>query len=399
MPDRRTFGLQVRIGLFVVVALAVFLGVIYLLGARARYFERKYELHADFTEVGGLIEGATVRLAGVQIGRVTKVVLSPDVGGKVRVTVTVARQFKERIRGDSEAQIVTQGLLGDKLVEITQGTPATAALKEGDVLRTRDPVEMGRMFSAGAGLVTTISRLADQLQASIQKLDQSGAIEDLGATVKSARRVVEEVEKGKGWLHVLVYEEPEAIKRLNTLLTDAQGALTRAQTGDGAIAVLLAPESGRAVRSFLNAMDTFGKAVEKAKGPGDDVGPLLTLLLDPQYKPVADDVRGLARSLREISERLAAGQGFLGGLLTEKEDGPMGEAATDFRVAMANLRVITDRLKAGEGTVGALLEDPTVYENLAAFLEGAQRSFLLRSLIRSSIGAGAGAGDGAKEKK
>jgi len=399
MPDRRTFGLQVRIGIFVVVALAVFLGVIYLLGARARYFERKYELYADFTEVGGLIEGATVRLAGVQIGRVTKVVLSTEAGGKVRVTVTVARQFKERIRGDSEAQIVTQGLLGDKLVEITQGTPATAALKEGDVLRTRDPVEMGRMFSAGAGLVTTISRLADQLQASIQKLDQSGAIEDLGATVKSARRVVEEVEKGKGWLHVLVYEEPEAIKRLNTLLTDAQGALAKAQTGDGAIAVLLAPESGRAVRSFLNAMDTFGKAVEKAKGPGDDVGPLLTLLLDPQYKPVADDVRGLARSLREISERLAAGQGFLGGLLTEKEDGPMGEAATDFRVAMANLRVITDRLKAGEGTVGALLEDPTVYENLAAFLEGAQRSFLLRSLIRSSIGAGAGAGDGAKEKK
>ena len=348
MPDRRTFGLQVRIGLFVVVALAVFLGVIYLLGARARYFERKYELHADFTEVGGLIEGATVRLAGVQIGRVTKVVLSPEVGGKVRVTVTVARQFKDRIRGDSEAQIVTQGLLGDKLVEITQGTPATAALKEGDVLRTRDPVEMGRMFSAGAGLVTTISRLADQLQASIQKLDQSGAIEDLGATVKSARRVVEEVEKGKGWLHVLVYEEPEAIKRLNTLLTDAQGALTRAQTGDGAIAVLLAPESGRAVRSFLNAMDTFGKAVEKAKGPGDDVGPLLTLLLDPQYKPVADDVRGLARSLREISERLAAGQGFLGGLLTEKEDGPMGEATTDFRVAMANLRVITDLSRPGK---------------------------------------------------
>jgi phospholipid/cholesterol/gamma-HCH transport system substrate-binding protein len=315
------------------------------------------------------------------------------------VTVTVARQFRDRIRGDSEAQIVTQGLLGDKLVEITQGTPATAALKEGDVLRTRDPVEMGRMFSAGAGLVTTISRLADQLQGSIQKLDQSGAIEDLGATMKSARRVVEEVEKGKGWLHVLVYEEPEAIKRLNTLLADAQGALARAQTGDGAIAVLLAPESGRAVRSFLNAMDTFGKAVEKAKGPGDDVGPLLTLLLDPQYKPVADDVRGLARSLREISERLAAGQGFLGGLLTEKGDGPMGDAAADFRVAMANLRVITERLKAGEGTVGALLEDPTVYENLAAFLEGAQRSFLLRSLIRSSIGAGAGAGDGAKEKK
>jgi phospholipid/cholesterol/gamma-HCH transport system substrate-binding protein len=125
--------------------------------------------------------------------------------------------------------------------------------------------------------------------------------------------------------------------------------------------------------------------VDKAKGPGDDVGPLLALLLDPQYKPMAQDLQAMAKSLREISERLAAGQGFLGGLLTDKGDGPMGEAGEDFRVAMNNLRVITDRLKAGEGTVGALLGDPTVYENLAAFLEGAQRSFLLRTLIRNSI--------------
>jgi hypothetical protein len=42
MPDRRTFALQFRIGIFVVISLVVFLGVIYLLGARARYFERKY---------------------------------------------------------------------------------------------------------------------------------------------------------------------------------------------------------------------------------------------------------------------------------------------------------------------------------------------------------------------
>jgi phospholipid/cholesterol/gamma-HCH transport system substrate-binding protein len=400
MPDRRTFALQLRIGLFVVISLVVFLGVIYLLGARARYFERKYDLHADFTEVSGLIEGATVRLAGVQIGRVTEVVLSPEVGGKVRVTLTVARQFSERIRGDSEAQIVTQGLLGDKLVEISQGTPATAPLKAGDVLKTKDPVEMGRMFSAGAGLVTTISRLADQLQASIQKLDQSGAIEDLGATMKTARRVVEEVEKGKGWLHVLIYEEPDSLKRLNALLDDARALLAQARTGDNAVATLLAPESARSVRSFLAGMESLGRAVEKAKGPGDDVGPLLALLLDPQYKPIAQDLQAMAKSLREISERLAAGKGFVGGLLSDKGDGPMGEAGEDFRVAMSNLRVITERLKAGEGTVGALLEDPTVYENLAAFLEGAQRSFLLRTLIRNSIGnaGNAGASD-AKEKK
>jgi phospholipid/cholesterol/gamma-HCH transport system substrate-binding protein len=57
-------------------------------------------------------------------------------------------------------------------------------------------------------------------------------------------------------------------------------------------------------------------------------------------------------------------------------------------VAMANLRAVTDKLRAGEGTMGGLLEDPTVYENLVQFLEGARRSFLLRTLIRSTIDSG-----------
>ena len=64
---------------------------------------------------------------------------------------------------------------------------------------------------------------------------------------------------------------------------------------------------------------------------------------------------------------------------------------------MANLRAISDRLKTGDGTVGALLEDPTVYENLVQFLEGSRRSFLLRSLIRSTIGAaGSSASQGSR---
>src|SRR3989442_12092645 len=124
MPDRRSLALQLRIGGFVLVSLAVFLAIIYLLGARARYFERKYDLVAEFTEVGGLIEGATVRLAGVQIGRVTKVELPSGAGGKVKVTLTIAKRLSDRIRKDSVARIVTQGLLGDKLLEISIGSPS-----------------------------------------------------------------------------------------------------------------------------------------------------------------------------------------------------------------------------------------------------------------------------------
>jgi phospholipid/cholesterol/gamma-HCH transport system substrate-binding protein len=139
------------------------------------------------------------------------------------------------------------------------------------------------------------------------------------------------------------------------------------------------------VRALLAAMDAFGRGATLA---GGGQGLLSTLLFDPQYKPIVEDLQMVARNFRELSERLARGQGLLAGLLREQGDSPLDQAAADFRAAMANLRTITDRLKAGEGTLGGLLEDPTVYENIAAFLEGAQRSFLLRSLIRSTIQSG-----------
>ena len=46
---------------------------------------------------------------------------------------------------------------------------------------------------------------------------------------------------------------------------------------------------------------------------------------------------------------------------------------------MANFKAISEKINTGEGTVGALIADPTVYERLVTILDGAQRSFLLRS--------------------
>ena len=412
MAEPRQLSLQIRIGAFIFAGLGVFLATIYLLGAQARYFERKYDLIAEFTEVGGLIEGATVRLAGVQIGRVTDVTLPPEPGGKVMVRLTLARRFADRIRQNSEARIVTQGLLGDKLVEITMGTPDSPPVAPGGRLTARDPVEMGRIFAEGADVLANINRLTTTLTATVERidkggtveninkltaalggtvdrLDRGGALDDFGATMRSARRITEQVEKGQGWLHALVYDEPEALRRLNAILISTQALLAKADSKETAVGMLLSPDSGKAARSLLAAMEALGRGADKA-GAGD--GLLTTLLFDPEYKPVAQDLKTVTRNFRDVSEKLANGQGLLGTLLKGDGDGGLGPAADDFKVAMANLRAVSERLKAGDGTVGALLEDPTVYENLVLFLEGARRSYLLRALIRSSIGAGAAAG-------
>jgi phospholipid/cholesterol/gamma-HCH transport system substrate-binding protein len=375
MADDR-LGLQIRVGAFILTGLLVFFAIIYLLGAQARYFERKYDLVVEFIEVGGLIEGATVRLAGVQIGRVTAVELPEQPGGKVRVTLTIARRFSERIRRDSAAKITTQGLLGDKIVEISMGTTTTPALKPGETLTAQEPVEMQQMFKVGAETLQTVQELAASLKTTAERVD----------------RIAREIETGKGLVHALIYDEPQALTRLNAILTRTQALLARVEQQDHAVGVLLSPEGGKSARALLAAMDAIGRTAEKLE-TRDNL--LSALLHDPQYKTVADDLRVVARNFRDVSERVAQGQGLLGQLTRDGQDGALGslgDATSDFRVAMANLRAVTDRLKQGEGTVGALLEDPTVYENLVQFLEGARRSFLLRTLIRSTIDAGS-AGD------
>ena len=362
--------------------------MIYALGARARLFEPRYTIHAEFGEVGGLVEGATVRLAGVQIGRVTGVRLPPEPGGKVRVDLTIGRQFANRVRKDSVARIETQGLLGDKIVELSVGTAAAAAVKSGDIIDSQESQDIGRVMAQSGQVVKSVSALAESLRETAQKLNQSGLIEEAAATMASAHkvsdqvgRVVAEVERGKGWAHAIVYEEPVALRRLNEVIVTTQSLLERVQRGEGAAGVLVSPESTASAKRFVAALDRLSRVVEQ---PSPEDGVLPALLFDPKYRALLDDVGVVAHNMRDVSDRLAGGRGTIGALLKDEPVNPgLGQASQDLQATMANLRAVSEKINSGEGTVGALIVDPTVYERLVTILDGAQRSFLLRTMIRS----------------
>jgi phospholipid/cholesterol/gamma-HCH transport system substrate-binding protein len=403
--ERSELGLKLRVGVFVIASLAVFLGLIYMLGARARLFEARYTIYAEFTEVGGLTEGATVRLAGVQIGRVTAVELPGQPGGKVRVQMSIAKRFSDRIRKNSIARIETQGLLGDKIVEITVGTAEAPAVPPGDVIASREPFDIGQVINESAQTVKNVATLAEALRSTAETLNQSKVIENASATVSSARRVteqigriVDQVEKGNSWAHVLLYEEPVALRRMNELVMATERVVARIEKGEGMAGVLTSSESTQAGRKLVAAMERLAAALERPDSA--NAGLLPALLLDPKYKAVLEDVRALAHNLHDVSDRIAGGRGTLGSLVKdEPEDAGLRQASRDLQAAMANLKAITEKVNEGEGTIGALLADPTVYERLVAILDGAQRSFLLRGLLRGLGGKGETDGKGRKDKE
>ena len=472
--------LQLRVGAFVLTGLLVFVGLVYMLGRQSGLFERQYRLRAGFAQIGGLIEGATVRLAGVPVGRVTAIRLPESGDQKVQVELTLVRRVQPRIRSDSVARIEILGLLGDKIVEVSLGSPGTAILPEGAEIRTEDPLDTSRLTQQGTDLLRNLVAVSADLRAAIQKVTGSSAGADLTETLRAARALATEIEHGQGLLHRLVYDPKlgkavadsadairqvsETVRRLDALLADAKtGAavadasaalvetreaaqrvnrvlrqveegpgvlhalvydeshllrdleqlLARAgslvagvERGEGALGALLRdPDTARSLRKVVDAADGLADAVDRARGSDT----LLRAVLDDPA--LVADVRETARSFREVTGRLARGEGLLGSLTTPGSEGVardaseglrgvgrlaerlagdarFGETLADLQAAMANLRAITARVQAGEGTIGGLVVDPTVYENLAAFLEGAQRSLLLRALIRAAVGKG-----------
>jgi len=392
--ERTEVAKKFRVGVFVLMSLLAGLGMVYALGARARLFESRYTVHADFTEVGGLNEGATVRLAGVQIGRVKRVNLPPEPGGKVRVDLSIATRFSNRVRKNSVARVETQGLLGDRIVELSVGTTEAPPTKDGDVVLARDPTDFSKIVSQGAETVKNVADLAESLRGTADSLKQSKLIEDASATLASARkvtdqvgRIVTEVEKGRGWAHALIYDEPVALRKMNDVIASTQRLLDRVERGEGAAGVLTSDASTASARRFVAAMDKLARMSEQ---PGSaDEGLVPALLFDPKYKNVLEDLKVVAHNFRDVSDRLVGGKGTLGGLIKdEPADASIRQASRDLQAALANLREITAKINEGEGTLGALIADPTVYERLVSILDGAQRSFLLRGLLKSLGGGG-----------
>ena len=124
-----------KVGTFVAIALIALVVVIGLLGRSRSLLSSKALLHTSFDNISGLVVGAPVRLAGVDIGIVQKIQFDPDPKvKKVRVVLGVQSRYLDRVREDSIARLSSKGLLGDMIINITVGSPDFPQLQNGGVI-------------------------------------------------------------------------------------------------------------------------------------------------------------------------------------------------------------------------------------------------------------------------
>jgi phospholipid/cholesterol/gamma-HCH transport system substrate-binding protein len=135
-----------RLGLFVAGGLALFVFAIFIIGKQRNMFDPVYTLNATFFNVSGLQVGNNVRFSGINVGTVEKIDIIND--STVQVHMSIRKAVQEFIKVDAEVTIGSEGLIGDRLLVISQGGTDADVAEEGALLSSNEPVETDEIMAS-----------------------------------------------------------------------------------------------------------------------------------------------------------------------------------------------------------------------------------------------------------
>jgi len=144
--DTHTPKFKVRLGLFVIIGIVIFALAIFIIGKQKNLFDPVFSLTTRFNNVSGLQVGNTVRFSGINVGTVDKIRIINDT--TVQVNMMIKRDVQKFIKIDSEAGIGSEGIIGDRLVILTNGGANSKTVKDGQVLASFEPVETDEIMQS-----------------------------------------------------------------------------------------------------------------------------------------------------------------------------------------------------------------------------------------------------------
>lgn len=271
---------QTRVGLLVLAGVLLFLLALFAIANRSFLFSDTFFVKARYGSVAGLLPGAEVHYQGVNVGRVESVRLPDQPGDKIVVTMAIRETARHLIRDNTQAQIKTDGLVGNQIVVLVNPEAPGPQIAEGDFILGVDPFDL--------------FEITDRALVTAERFDAAAA---------TFQQIMADVQAGKGTLGKIVYD-PSLYDALVRTTNETQRALDNVADNAEAL-VAIAQQATEGVNSILTKVD---------RGEGT----LAMLLNDPAvYNTLlatADTLQGISADLRAITSSVenASNWGALG---------------------------------------------------------------------------------------
>ena len=289
---------NIILGLFVVLAIIVFVFGIFQVGSKSEMFSKTIALRTSFTNASGLKAGGNVRFNGVKAGMVKSVTLVNDT--VVEVVMRIEEEKRSVITKNAIASITSDGLMGDKLIDITSGKSGAAAVQDNDFIRGKDAFNTDEV---------------------IQTLGESN--QNVKVITQNLRKLTDELNANNGTIQALYRDSlmanslKQSFRNLNQFTANALGmSVTIKQMIHGV-------KGGRGLA---------GKILTDTSMSGQFSG-MLT-----QFKNTSDKLNSFSKQLSDAAEKMNSGKGTANALLTDTT------LASDIRQSIQNIKNASDGL-------------------------------------------------------
>lgn len=287
------------VGIFVAGCLALFTVGLFLIGNSNQLFTRSFHVYAEFSKITGIVKGGKVRVAGMDAGTVTKIDVPSRPGAKFRVHFRIVDTLHPIVRADSNASIQTDGLLGNKYLEIDPGSPEEALAKADSMIASTEPLDWGDLMDEIRNAVKQVNGVLagakEQLTSTLSQIEGASRSANLlmqdarpqvkrilasaDAVGEKLREIIDGVQQGKGTAGALfkdaeleasvkrsVEKAEQVVDNLRQTTASAKRIVAKVDDSD------IVPEVQRAVTNLQQITSQVKGAVDKFQGASGEGG-------------------------------------------------------------------------------------------------------------------------------
>ena len=266
---------NVRLGVFVLSAVAFLIFLLYMIGRNKSLFGATYILNAKFENVQGLIPGNNVRYLGIQTGTVKGIEIVNDT--TIVVSMLIEKNMQQIIRKNATAAIGTDGIVGNKVINIVPNKTYAELATDGDIIYSKKPMNTDEILSTLSKTNQDVAVIAAELKITVQQINNSKGLWAL----MNDQKLAEELQQSAINLNFATAKAGLLANNLNYIVKDVAG-------GKGTVGMLLKDTAfayqlheaafkinkvGTRIDSLTLAIDKIVKGVDKdindGKGPAN----------------------------------------------------------------------------------------------------------------------------------
>ncbi|GFO55490.1 ABC transporter substrate-binding protein [Geomonas sp. Red276] len=332
-------SVEKKVGIFFILGLVV-LGVLLEVGEKWNPFEKNVPYKTYLSSITGLKVGDPVRLAGVDVGRITHIQILSD---KIEIDFEV--KPGTQIKTDTVAGLRLTNLLGGQFLGLSFGSPQAPPLEPGGTVRGKDVANidiivdnLSDVVKDAKNLVNSLNKNQDRVMKQVSDIlgANSGSITESLSNIASITR---KFDRGDGSLALLLNDKT-LYQDASSTMTSFKHIATRIDNGEG----------------------TLGKLIN------DDTMYRDASSVVADLKTGVKDLNAGFKDFKDITGQINRGEGTLGKLV--KDD----SLYNDLRDASKNVKEVTQKINSGQGTIGRLVNEDQLYRDTTATLKKAERA-------------------------